>query len=122
MVPHKALQKGIGVGGIGVNQRRSAEMSKGKPLIKRFADLAKTAEVASVDNGAYCHFSWNPIKCESDNVLFSLKRPDGHRCAITESAFDTANHPILQDGVFSLMDSEGYLAVIRFYKLELLKP
>ena len=100
--------------------------NKSKPLIKRFADLAKTAEVASVDNGAYCHFNWNPIKCESDNVLFSLNWTDGDgqefRYAITESAFDQANHPILQDGVFSLMDSDGYLAVIRFYKLELLKP
>lgn len=93
-----------------------------KPLIKLFAETAKTAEVASVDNGAYCHFNWNPIKCECDNVLFSLARPDGHRCTITESAFDQANEPMLEDGAFSLKDSDGYVAVIRFYKLELLKP
>ena len=93
-----------------------------KPLIKLFAEIAKTAEVASVDNGAYCHFNWNDIKCDRDNVLFSLTRPGGTCCYITESAFDTANHPILEDGVFSLMDSDGYLAVIRFYKLEILKP
>ena len=100
----------------------SSNSKASKPLIKLFAELAKNAEVASVDNGGYCHFNWNEIKCESENVLFSLTRPGGTRCYITESAFDTANHPLLQDGVFSLMDSDGYLAVIRFYKLELLKP
>jgi hypothetical protein len=97
-----------------------------KPLIELFAETAKRAEVATVDGGAYCHFSWDEIRHDPDNALFCVNWHDADSqefsCSITEEAFGAENHPSLRDGIFRLLDSEGEPTEIRFYRLELLKP
>jgi hypothetical protein len=97
-----------------------------KPLTEVFAATAKKAEVATVDNGPYCHFNWDEVRGDPDNALFAVNWHDAdcqeYSCAITEEAFDPENHPSLKDGIFRLLDSDGDPTEIRFYRLELLKP
>jgi hypothetical protein len=97
-----------------------------KPLIDLFAETAERAEVVTVDNGPYCHFSWDKIRNASDNAIFSVNwhgdEGQESRCTIIEEAFASENHPSLREGIFRLLDSEGDPTEIRFYRLELLKP
>ena len=95
-------------------------------LKELFVELAEKADVVTVDSGAYCQFNRDIIRSDRDNALLSVSWIDECqkcRCAITEEAFETENHPSVDfgTGIFRVMDSEGEKTQLRFYRLKVLK-